>query len=51
MTVFRTKNNSIKISYNWDIYTLEKFESVMSDWTEKEQKIAKAAIEILGGKE
>ena len=51
LTVFRTKNNSIKVSYNWDIYTLEKFQSVMNDWTEKEQKIVKAAIEILGGNE
>jgi UDP-3-O-[3-hydroxymyristoyl] glucosamine N-acyltransferase len=49
LTFFKTKNNSIKASYNWDIYTLEKFQSIMSDWTEKEQKVAKAAIEILGG--
>ena len=51
LTLFKTKNNSIKVSYNWDIYTLEKFQSVMNDWTEKEQKIVKAAIEILGGNE
>ena len=37
---FKTKN-SIKISYNWEIYTLEKFQSVMNDWTEEEIKIAK----------
>ncbi len=49
LTLFKTKNNSIKASYNWDIYTIEKFRSIMSDWTEKEIKIAKAAIEILGG--
>jgi carbonic anhydrase/acetyltransferase-like protein (isoleucine patch superfamily) len=49
LTLFKTKNNSIKVSYNWEIYTLEKFQSVMNDWTEEEIKIAKAAIEILGG--
>ena len=46
LTFFKTKNDSIKISYNWEIYTLEKFQSVMNDWTEEEIKIAKAIIEV-----
>lgn len=49
LTLFKTKNNSIEISYNWKLYTLEEFDPVMSDWTKEEQKIVKAAIEILGG--
>jgi len=49
LTFFKTKNDSIKFPTIGRIYTLEKFRSVMSDWTEKEIKIAKAAIEILGG--
>lgn len=46
LTFFKTKNDLIKISYNWKIYTLEEFESIMSDWTNEEQKVAKAAIEL-----
>ena len=46
LSMFKTKENSIKVSYNWDIYTLEKFQSVMNDWTEEEVKIAKAIIEV-----
>ena len=46
ITFFKTKNDLIKISYNWEIYTLEKFDSVMSDWIEKEKKVVKAAIEL-----
>jgi len=45
LTAFKTKENSIKVSYNWDIYTLEKFQSVMNDWTEEEIEVTKAVIE------
>ena len=46
LTLFRTKNYSISISFEWDLYSLEGFKKEVAGWDTKYQKVALAALEV-----
>ena len=45
ITFFRTKNNEIAIGFDFNFYTIQEFEQIMTDWSENQVKVAKAVIE------
>ena len=45
ITFFRTNNNEIAIGFGFNLYTIQEFEEVMTDWPESQVKVAKAVIE------
>ena len=46
ITLFRTKKNEIKISFEWKLYTVEDFKELISKWDDKEKEVAIGAVEL-----
>ena len=47
LTVFRTKHLEIKISFEWELYTLDEFNDVIDEWDDmKNREVARAALEV-----
>ena len=46
ITLFRTKKHEIKISFEWDLYTVEGFKKLISEWGDKEKEVALGAVEL-----
>ena len=46
LTFFRTKTREIGVSFKWDFYSLEGFESLIENWIDKFKITARMAIEI-----
>lgn len=46
LTFFRTKTRGIGVSFGHDVYTLDAFKRLITDWTDKRKTIAQMAIKI-----
>ena len=46
ITLFRTKKHEIKISFRWELYGVENFKELISEWDDREKEVAIGVIEL-----
>ena len=46
LTVFRTKNCEIAICFEWDLYSVDGFKSLVEAWENKEKSVALMALDV-----
>ena len=49
LTLFKTRENEIRVCYMHDVFSIEEFVEYIKDWDEKYKKVAIAAVEMAKG--